>query len=212
MPSRKGSRKGRKTMKRSLRFMPKLVIKERSETIEDTLNATIGRTAYRIPRDVSNIIQGYEGGADLYFEVDMFLNRFSLSTTTPFKKGKMISIKSNTKDIDFDDPPFYVFQESELNVSGFDDFNNISSYVYNIYMVFSANNAEDAFSKRMTRDYIIENYDYLISKAKNSLIEKGFSKRINTTVNKLNKYVFNSYDDQPQDKIIFEKVIDNNKI
>ena len=90
MPSRKksyrkrGSRKApkrgsRKITKRSLRFTPKFVIKERADTIEDTLNATMGRTSYRIPGDIANIIQGYEGGLNLYFNIDPAFQQYTFS-------------------------------------------------------------------------------------------------------------------------------------
>ena len=100
---RKGSRKGRKTMKRSLRFMPKLVIKERADTIEDTLNATMGRTALRIPGDITNIIQGYEGADHLYFNIDPILKKLVLSTTASLPGGGSTYINSsNYKEIDQD--------------------------------------------------------------------------------------------------------------
>lgn len=84
--SKRGSRK------RSLRFTPKFVIKERADAIEDTLNLTRRRDTHRIPGDIANIIQGYEGGDYLYYAVDPKLDRFTYSSTTSFKNGEKIIV------------------------------------------------------------------------------------------------------------------------
>ncbi len=111
---RKGSRKGRKAMKRSLRFMPKLVIRERADTIEETLNATMGRTAHRIPGDVANIIQGYEGGEYLYFAYDPKLNEMTYSSTTPLRGGDKVIVSYNPNDDMF---PIVYFIEGIIRMS-----------------------------------------------------------------------------------------------
>ncbi len=111
---RRGSRKGRKPMKRSLRFMPKLVIKERADIIEETLNATMGKNAHRIPGDIANIIQGYEGGEYLYFAYDPKLNEFTYSSTTPLKGGDKVIIKYNSDDDMF---PRVYFIEGNISSS-----------------------------------------------------------------------------------------------
>jgi hypothetical protein len=47
-------------VKRSLRFTPKFVIRERVDKIEDTLDSILPKTTNRIPRDVANIIAEYD--------------------------------------------------------------------------------------------------------------------------------------------------------
>jgi hypothetical protein len=64
MPSRRKKSNRRKSrrrvnIKRSLRFTPKFVIRERVDTIEDTLDTVLSKTG-RLPRDVANIIAEYE--------------------------------------------------------------------------------------------------------------------------------------------------------
>jgi hypothetical protein len=71
MPSRRKNRRKsprrRNIIKRSLRFTPKFVIRERVDTIEDTLDSVFqsntGATG-RIPRDVANIIAEYDNFDD----------------------------------------------------------------------------------------------------------------------------------------------------
>ncbi len=57
--NRKKSPRRRNIIKPSLRFTPKFVIRERVDTIEDTLDTVLSKTE-RIPRDVANIIAEYD--------------------------------------------------------------------------------------------------------------------------------------------------------
>ncbi len=69
--NRKKSPRRRNIIKPSLRFTPKFVIRERVDTIEDTLDTVLSKTE-RIPRDVANIIAEYEdfddGGKRAYWK------------------------------------------------------------------------------------------------------------------------------------------------
>ncbi len=108
--SRKGAKAGKAPKRRSLRFTPKFVIKERADTIEESLNETMGRTSYRIPGDIANIIQGYEGGDYLYFVVDPKLDRFTYSSTTAFKNGEKIVVDYESSD----NPPYIHFLNVQM--------------------------------------------------------------------------------------------------
>lgn len=74
MPSRKKSNRRkyrRRSPRRSLRFnpklsinLPKMVIKERVDTIENLIDTVISPGANRVPRDVANIIGEYDNYDD----------------------------------------------------------------------------------------------------------------------------------------------------
>jgi len=227
MPSRKksyrkttkrGSRKGAKAPKRrSLRFTPKFVIKERADTIEDTLNATMGRTSYRIPGDIANIIQGYEGGLNLYFNIDPAFQQYTFSSNTPLKEGERLSIKYPR--LNYEEGPFYQFNICELRIMGFQPSDNgrYEFYRYKVFIVTHVND-RDAIRYRELESYVKNKYRNVMDAAINDLIQRGYSvitrdgRRRQISFEEVNYEmqeveVFNAFEEPEQNKIIFEKLV-----
>ncbi len=212
MPSRKKSyrRRGRKATKRSLRFTPKFVIKERSDTIEDTLNATImGRKTFRIPGDVANIIQGYEGSETLYFNFDPVFNSFNFSTTNPLKDGGKTYIRT--------DIPYYNNQRQDytyfirVKVGIFYYSNITGNDMFRRDVALAITSTKELNDTRI-EEYILEKYyNQFANDLKNKFIEaKKFSlskvdPKIVISVEKEVPYPFELEDGY--EEIIFDKAI-----
>jgi hypothetical protein len=215
---RKGSRRGRKNVKRSLRFMPKLVIQERADTIENTLNATMGRTAHRIPVDVANIIQGYEGGLTVYFNIDPAFQKYTFSTNTPLREGERLNIKSTR--FNHDEGPFYEFNICTIKIIGFDGNNRDMFYKYKVFIIKHMTQRSSREQDAELHEYLKNKYRDLMNRAINDLIQKGY--RTQTTYSGRTKQIsfedvetylkeveiFNAFEEPQQNNtIIFEKIV-----
>jgi hypothetical protein len=206
--SKRGSRKGRKVMKRSLRFMPKLVIQERADTIEDTLNATMGKTTHRIPGDVANIIQEYEGGKYLYFAYDPELNEFSYSSTTPLKGGEKVIVSYNPDD---DMYPRVYFIEGRISML-VNMRNRRYYYVSRIALVVISKIEIGDEDDEDIKDYILRNnYPSFISYGKRRFGDNNVSSmNINDAIKiNIKKHFHYPNDDLGEEdyKVIYENVL-----
>jgi hypothetical protein len=211
MPSRKKSyrKRGSGHKKRSLRFTPKFVIKERADTIEDTLNETIGRTSHRLPIDVANIIQGYEGAETVYFNVDPIFKQFTLSTTNSLKDGGKTYIRTDGDDLHFDEPYTY-FIRVKLIVPYF--YNNNNRMTERYVLLVGITNMTHHDIEEQIENYVLEKYGkVVVNDLKNSFIgDKKFkgaiSPRISSDTEHSITYPF-KIEDYNHNEIIFEKLI-----
>lgn len=223
MPSRRRSgrrsgrrsHKGRKQIKRSLRVSPKLVIKERADTIQDTINATMGRTSFRIPEDVSNIIQDYEGLETVYFNFDPILKKFVLSTNTPLPGGGKTYINTDIHNYR-GQVPFTYFAEIEIQ------FPYKNKFIRRKVLFVGITDRQDvkygyasqSQTIKMLEDYVLEKYYkkvYLdhINSLKNTTIDESelpLEMSIRTYIKKTLDYPF-EIEENNHNKIIFEKLV-----
>ena len=206
---RRGSRKGRKPMKRSLRFMPKLVIRERSETIEDTLNATMGRTSFRIPIDVANIIQGYEGGEYLYFAYDPKLNSLVYSSNTPLKGGDKVIINYKPTD---NIESYIWFGKVTMTVKLIDE----TYFTKDLFLAAIFTSRVDDDEEEIERYVFYKHYpiytDTMKEKYGDNNIKKGTRGNIKARTDKVFQYPISIEEDkiifeEDKMKIIFEKLL-----
>ncbi len=204
--SRKGAKAGKAPKRRSLRFTPKFVIKERADTIEDTLNETMGKTSYRIPGDVANIIQGYEGGKYLYFAYDPELAEFTYSSTTPLKGGDKVIVSYNPDD---DMEPYVYFIEAEMSAR----IKNGGVYYTNSVSLALVSNIqiEDEDDEHIKVYIFTKHYPSFISSAKRKFGDNNISSGINMISSSVKKIFHNPVDDHDLGikdfKVIYENVM-----
>jgi hypothetical protein len=212
--SRKTTKRGSRKIKRSLRFTPKFVIKERADIIEDTLNLTRRRDTHRLPGDVANIIQGYEGGLNLYFNIDPAFQQYTFSTNTPLEGGERLSIKYPRENYE-EGGPFYQFIVCELTILGFSP-SDYDFYRYKVFLVTHVN-YKNAIRTELEQ-YIKNKYRNVMDAAINDLIQRGYSVRTiygrkrqisfeEVKFGMQEEKVFNAFEEPEQNKIIFEKLV-----
>jgi len=220
MPSRRRSgrrsHKGRKQIKRSLRVTPKLVIKERADTIQDTINSTMGRTSFRIPEDVSNIIQDYEGVETVYFNFDPILKKFVISTNTPLPGGGKTYINTDIHNYRGEEVPFTYFAEILI------EFPYKKKIIKRKVLFVGITDRQDvkygyashSQTIKMLEDYVLEKYYdkvYLdhINSLKNTTIDESnlpLEMSIRTRLVETIDYPF-EIEENNYNKIIFEKLL-----
>jgi len=211
MHSRKKSyrKRGSRKPKRSLRFTPKFVIKERTDAIEETVDEVLGKTTHRIPGDVANIIQGYEGAETLYFNVDPILKNFTISTTNPLKDGGKTYIRTDGNDLHFDEPYTYFIRVIIVIPYLYNTNPKITTrYVLLVgTTTMSRGDVEDQIE-----NYVLEKYySQFVSDLKNSFAGdkkyKGATRpRITSEVEHAITYPF-KIEDNNYNEIILEKII-----
>ena len=211
MPSRKKSyrKRGSGPKRRSLRFNPKFVIKERTHTIEEAVDEVLKTPTNRLPIDVANIIQGYEGAETVYFNVDPIFKQFTLSTTNSLKDGGKTYIRTDGDDLHFDEPYTY-FIRVKLIVPYFYNNNNRMTERY-VLLVGITNMTRNDIEEQI-ENYVLEKYGkVVVNDLKNSFIGdkkfKGAVKpKISSNIEHAITYPFNIEDNNHND-IILEKLI-----
>ena len=209
--SRKGSPKPKNHFKRSLRFnlfSPKLVIRERTDTIEDTINTVIGKITHRIPTDISNIIQGYEGAEPLYFSVDPQTEEFIFSNKTPFRDGEKTYEKTDGS-MSFNEPYTYFIRVKVIIPY---IYNNNPKITERYVLLAGITNTTNNDVEEYIENYVLEKYHrQFVNDLRNSFIGdvrfRGATRpRVRTEIDHSITYPFN-IEDNNHNEIIFEKVI-----
>lgn len=215
MPSRSKSyrkitkKASSKPRKRSLRFTPKFVIKERANTIEEAVDEILRTPTSRIPGDIANIIQGYEGAETLYFNVDTIFKSFTLSTNTPLKDGGKTYIRSDGNDLHFDEPYTYFIRVKVIIPY---IYNNNPKIIERYVLLVGITNNSLGKVEEQAENYVLEKYhSKFVNELKNNFIgDKKFRgatrPRISSHIEHSLTYPFN-IEENNRNEIIFEKTI-----